>query len=100
MVLPTLDETGKVCRQPLEMLFVRWNGQVMGCCSAVFDNDDYNFHIGSILDADPVELWNCEKMRRYRRAVFFGEEENLPKNCRACAFRHDNPESHWRFLDA
>jgi len=94
--LPSLDEINKFCIQPFDRLFVRWNGDVMRCCSAIFVNDRYNFPLGNLKDSSLKSIWNCRRIREYRKAAWNGSQ--LPENCRNCAFRHDTLESHIRLL--
>jgi MoaA/NifB/PqqE/SkfB family radical SAM enzyme len=98
LALPALDGRTRECRQPLDLLFVRWNGDARGCCSAVFENDAYNFPIGSVLRDDLPALWNAPAMIAYREALFAGDEAALPANCRRCAFRTDDLAAQYRFL--
>ena len=98
--LPSLAGERRECRQPLDLLFVRWNGDVRGCCSAVFENDGYNFPVGNVLDEDLDALWNAPPMVAYRQALWADDEEALPANCRGCAFRRDDLAAQYRVLDA
>jgi Fe-coproporphyrin III synthase len=98
IALPSLDGEARECRQPLDLLFVRHNGQVLGCCSAVFENDRYNFPLGDLRGSDVEALWNGPEMRRYRRALFAGDDDALPAPCRNCAFRRDDLAAQYRFL--
>ena len=100
MDLPSLGAEKRECHQPMTLLFVRWNGKVMGCCSAVFENDHFNFPVGSVLEEDLAALWNCPAIVAYREAVFAGDEQALPANCRRCAFRKEDLEAQIRYLDA
>ena len=99
IVFPSLAGEVRECHQPLDLMMFRHDGRVMGCCSAVFDNDRYNFPIGSILETDPDELWNGPPMVAYREALFSGDVEALPPACRTCAFRKDDLAAQFRFVD-
>lgn len=97
ITLPTVRARDKTCLQPFENLFIRWNGEVMGCCSAIFKNQGYNFSVGSIDASTIEEIWNCRSMIDYREAFWGGKP--YPENCQNCAFRQDTLESHLRYLD-
>lgn len=95
--LPPPPGAVRDCMQPFEMLFIRHNGTVMGCCSAVFSENHYAFRLGNIQQSDPEELWNHPAMQHYREAFY--RQENFPERCRFCAFRITTPESYFRPLD-
>lgn len=84
--LPAL-ELGIVssCRQPFEMLFVRHNGEVYGCCSALFSNPHYSLRLGHVKSHSLEELWNNPQMQAFR-AAYFGRQTH-GKPCNTCAFR-------------
>ncbi|MDP8256994.1 MAG: radical SAM protein [Candidatus Alcyoniella australis] len=85
------------CVMPLEMLLVRAEGTVHGCCSAVFSGSPCTLELGSALQSDLHELYNAEPMRRFR-AAFHGRGE-FPEPCQDCAFRNADAQSHFRPLD-
>ncbi len=94
--LPRFDRRNSDCLMPFQMLFVKWNGKVLACCSAVFENDHYSLAAGDLSKESIMDIWNNTVMLNYRRAVREGGE--LPKMCRNCAFRHDTLEAHTRLL--
>ncbi|MBJ95584.1 MAG: hypothetical protein CMP23_14065 [Rickettsiales bacterium] len=95
--LPRLDGEPRDCRQPFEQLFVRHDGRVRGCCSAVFDPGDYGLEVGDLSSA-PRDLWRAPILERYRRAAAAGRPEALPKPCQSCSFRLPNLAAHQRPL--
>ena len=95
LALPALQGSAD-CVMPLEMLLIRADGTVHGCCSAVFGGSPFTLELGSAFKIDPRDLWNAEPMRLFRRAVQ-GRAE-FPEPCRECAFRVISHTSHLRFL--
>jgi hypothetical protein len=83
---------------PFQMLFVKWNGDVLGCCSAVFANDHYSLPVGSLARHSLMELWDSVSIRNYRLA--FRGQGDYPLPCRDCAFRFDTLQAHTRLLGA
>ena len=94
--LPRFDRRGSACLMPFQMLFVKWNGDVLGCCSAVFANDHYSLPVGSLARQGLMELWNSVAIRNYRLA--FRDKGEYPLPCRDCAFRFDTLQAHTRLL--
>ena len=101
--LPPLDAAPVACRQPFELLFVRHDGQVRGCCSGLFDPPVLGLLAGSV-DQPAQELWRAPLLERFRAAT---EEvartgvdriEAWPEPCRACAFRVPTLANHLRPL--
>lgn len=101
--LPPLLPPPVACRQPFEMLFVRHDGEVRGCCSAVFSPPVLGLVAGRI-EEDPRDLWNAPALRSFRRAAVAWERgEDVtqiawPEPCRACAFRLPTLAAHLRHL--
>jgi MoaA/NifB/PqqE/SkfB family radical SAM enzyme len=93
--LPFLGPEPIHCRQPFEQLFVRHNGEVLGCCSAVFANDAYRLLVGDIREQGVEELWNAPVMVAYREAAH--GRGPFPRACVQCAFRIPGIESHRRY---
>jgi radical SAM protein with 4Fe4S-binding SPASM domain len=75
------------CYQPFESIFVLASGEIMACCSAIFQGNDYRFSLGQVSDLKNSwhKLWNQEKLIQFRKA-HFGKEE-YPSPCNTCAFR-------------
>ena len=99
LALPPLDGGPGSCRQPFELLFVRHDGQVRGCCSGLFDPPVLGILAGTI-DQPPQELWRAPAMERFRIAVESGVDrlDAWPEPCRACAFRVPTLANHLRPL--
>lgn len=52
------------CHAPWQRLYVDCGGNVRPDCLCLTDN-----YIGNILDSNLEELWNCEKLKEYRRKI-------------------------------
>jgi len=96
--LPHIDNNGKKCYQPFEMLFFRWDGEVMACCSAIFKGHPHRFSVGNLYDTNINYLWNNRKILKYRKALL-SLDYSYPISCYDCAFRFNSFSSHIRFLD-
>lgn len=94
--LPGFERRGADCLMPFQMLFVKWNGKVLGCCSAVFENDKYSFPVGDLADRSLLEIWNDAKILSYRQAL--RGQGAYPEQCTNCAFRFDTYDAHLRLL--
>ena len=92
LTLPPLEPAAIACRQPFELLFVRHDGQVRGCCSGLFEPPLLGLLAGTI-DQPLEELWRAPSLERFRAAAATFEETGAdpidawPEPCRACAFR-------------
>jgi MoaA/NifB/PqqE/SkfB family radical SAM enzyme len=94
--LPPLEFATVACRQPFELLFVRHDGQVRGCCSGLFEPPVLGLLAGTI-DQPPEELWRAPTLERFRAAAE-GAGVDWPEPCRACAFRVPSLSTHLRPL--
>lgn len=99
LILPSIKAAQQECHQPLDLVFVRHDGQVLGCCSAVFENELFRFPIGDLLTEELPDIWNSPAMMNYREALFTGDQSKFPAPCRKCAFRLDDLDAQNRFLD-
>jgi len=102
LALPTLEPAPIVCMQPFEHVFVRHDGAVRGCCSALFDPPLHGLVAGRV-DAgstadDLAALWRAPLLEQYRDAVRSGDDDALPSPCRTCAFRLPTLAAHRRPL--
>lgn len=93
--LPPLDSTPRACHQPWETLFVRHDGRVRGCCSALFEPAEHGLDLGHIEDGPLETLWAHPVMRQFRSAT---NEWELPAPCQRCAFRLPTLAAHQRPL--
>ncbi len=93
--LPPLDLQPVTCRQPYELLFVRHDGQVRGCCSGLFDPPVLGLLAGRI-EQPPEELWRAPALERFRAAS--EGRSDWPEPCRGCAFRLPTLAAHRRPL--
>ena len=94
--LPPLDPAPRTCRQPFELLFVRHDGSVRGCCSATFEPPTRGLFAGRLGESSAAELWRSAAQVGYRDAARRGDE--LPPPCRQCAFRLPTLAAHRRPL--
>jgi len=95
--LPPLDGAERDCRQPFEHLFIRHDGRVRGCCSAVFEPSDYGLEVGDIGE-NPHQLWRAPILEQFRQAVDSGRNQDLPGPCQSCSFRLPTLAAHQRPL--
>jgi len=95
--LPPLTSETRSCRQPFEHLFIRHDGRVRGCCSAVFEPGDYGLEVGN-LNTDPEELWRAPVLEQFRKATESASDEDLPTPCQTCSFRLPTLAAHQRPL--
>jgi len=94
--LPLLEGTVP-CLQPFELLSVRHDGTVQGCCSAMFNADVPHLILGKLPSDDAAKLWNHPLMLSARNAAY--GLEPWPESCQNCAFRNFLFESHQRILN-
>lgn len=98
LAVPDINRREIECSQPLDFLFIRADGEVLGCCSAVFKKNIWRLPVGNLKDADIMDLWNSPILQQFRKA-FYGDTDNYPEQCKLCAFRVLSVESYYRFLD-
>ena len=60
------------CNQPLDMVFLLSNGEMMACCSAIFHGHGHRFSLGNLSNyaGSFSKLWNQPSMQKFRRARF------------------------------
>jgi radical SAM protein with 4Fe4S-binding SPASM domain len=95
--LPPLTSEKRSCRQPFEHLFIRHDGRVRGCCSAVFEPGDYGLEVGD-LSTNPEDLWRAPILEQFRRATEATRDQDLPTPCQTCSFRLPTLAAHQRPL--
>lgn len=93
--LPPLRKTVKFCRQPFELIFINWNGDVRPCCAATI-NEENTLRLGNLEDSSLEDMWNSSWIRELRRALL--GRKQLPEFCKRCAFRVYSLQSHIRIL--
>ncbi len=78
------------CNQPLDMVFLLSNGEMMACCSAIFHGHGHRFSLGNLTkyDGSFAKLWNQPSMKKFRKARFGAGD--YPEPCKDCAFRFVN----------
>jgi MoaA/NifB/PqqE/SkfB family radical SAM enzyme len=100
--LPPLNPAPIVCMQPFEHVFVRHDGAVRGCCSALFDPPLHGLVAGQITPAttaeDAANIWRAPLLEQYRAAVRAADDTALPSPCVNCAFRLPTVSAHRRPL--
>jgi hypothetical protein len=75
------------CVQPLETMFVKADGELLACCSAVFANNPYRFSLGKkiLKKSNFFSFWNQKRLRMFRLAA--AGVIRYPGLCMDCAFR-------------
>ena len=93
--LPPLKEEVKFCRQPFEMIFINWDGDVRPCCNSTI-NEENSIKLGNLKNFSIPNLWNNPQMRKLRIALL--RIKGLPEFCKMCPMRVYSSESHKRIL--
>ncbi|MBL7196666.1 MAG: SPASM domain-containing protein [Candidatus Omnitrophica bacterium] len=93
--LPSLKMTTRFCSQPFELMFIKWNGDVVACCSNTIYEDNA-LMLGNLSESSLPQLWNNSQMCKIRMAQL--GMRRLPEFCRNCAVRVCSLESHTRVL--
>ena len=93
--LPPLDKIVKFCRQPFEMIFINWNGDVRPCCISTI-NEENSITVGNLNDSTLEKIWNNSAMRKLRVSLL--RNKGLTRFCLNCALRVNTLESHKRIL--
>lgn len=93
--LPSLKMTTRFCLQPFELMFIKWNGDVVACCSNTIYEEN-SLMLGNLNESFLPQLWNSHRMRRIRMAQF--RLRKLPEFCKSCAIRVNYLDSHIRIL--
>ena len=79
--LPTAGQKeAHLCRQLSEIIFVRSNAQVGLCCGDVLEW----FNMGSVLEVDPVTIYNNKIFAHYRELMRAGRTNEL-EHCNTCS---------------
>lgn len=96
IVFPNFLKYELPCNQPLDMVFMLSNGELMACCSAIFHGHKHRFSLGNLMDfgGSFSKLWNQPSMRKFRKARF--GTGDYPKPCQNCAFRFVNKSNLYR----
>lgn len=85
------------CEQPYRLLAIRHDGQVQGCCSAMFVGPLPRVWLGRLPADDLPVLWNAPSMIAARQWTLGRGPVDFP--CAGCAFRVFTVRAHERFLD-
>jgi MoaA/NifB/PqqE/SkfB family radical SAM enzyme len=58
------------CHQPFELLFVKWNGDVFGCCASAFHSSPrFQIFLGNVHQLPLDAIWNGEHIRKVRQGL-------------------------------
>lgn len=71
-------EPPKFCFAPWEMLFINSNGEVLACCTLA---SHYENVIGNIKETRLSEIWQGEKMNRFRETI---KDKKYFDECKKC----------------
>lgn len=74
-----LPMAGLICSDVFERMFIYSNGDVALCCA---DSNGFYDH-GNVLEADPIDIYNNEIFKRYRKMMQDGGILQL-KHCENC----------------
>jgi len=79
------DLIDKGCRQPFELIFVKWNGDVFGCCaSAFYSVPRFQIFLGNVHDQSLDSMWNGEHAKHVRRGLL--GQGRLHETCGRCPY--------------
>lgn len=74
-----------MCRQPFELLFVKWNGDVFGCCaSAFYAAQPFQIILGNVYENSLDEMWNGAYIKQVRKGLTGKDAPN--EICRRCPY--------------
>lgn len=69
----------QVCPEAFDKLSINWDGKVTVCCK---DYDDYMI-LGDLNQNSIQQIWNCEKLKQYRKLISNGEYDKMFL-CKTC----------------
>ncbi len=72
-------DSSLICSDIFERLFVYSSGRVGFCCA----DDNGFFELGSVIEDDPIDIYNCERFSEYRRYMQEGRIGEL-EHCKDC----------------
>ena len=76
---PHETEDGNECDHVLNVVSIRWNGDVVPCC-----HDITSQHVlGNVLESSLSDIWNNEKYRRLRKSIDTMQFIGICGNCNA-----------------
>ncbi len=76
------SEGNCICQMPFYYLSVYPDGEITPCCTSMFENYKA-ISFGNVLDVDLDQIWNGEKMNRFRLKLLRKEREQIPV-CATC----------------
>jgi MoaA/NifB/PqqE/SkfB family radical SAM enzyme len=75
----------EACRQPFELLFVKWNGDVFGCCASAYHSvPRLQIFLGNVHKMSLDAMWNGEYMKRVRKGLL--GQVPLNEICARCPY--------------
>lgn len=93
--LPPLRDTGGLCLQPFDTIYINWNLDLRPCCMSTI-NEKGALKIGSLNSASLNELWNSSMIRSLRLAVL--GKKPLSEFCQNCTVQGCSLNRHIRIL--
>ena len=68
------------CKELQDRMTIRADGSVSFCCG---DHSKFSINVGSILQSDPIEIFNNEKYKWHRKQLLIGNKEKIDL-CKGC----------------
>lgn len=84
-----ISDTTVPCSYLWAMLTILADGTITPCCTDFFGDRDYPF--GNIDTISLLEVWNSEKVVKFRESMIHGDYLSLKKNCKGCDAIHCRP---------
>ena len=72
----------QICQLPFYYLSIYQDGEILPCCTCMFENYK-KISLGNVLETSLVELWNGEKMNKFRLCLLEGKRNQIPV-CSTC----------------
>jgi len=75
----------EACRQPFEMLFIKWNGDVFGCCASAYHSvPRFQLFLGNVHEISLDAMWNGDYMKQARQGLL--GQAPLNEICARCPY--------------
>ncbi|MFH1114441.1 MAG: radical SAM protein [Pseudomonadota bacterium] len=79
------DPAHQGCHQPFELIFVKWNGDVFGCCASAFHSlPPLQIFLGNVHETTLPAMWNGEYMGTMRKGLL--GQAPLNEICARCPY--------------
>ena len=75
------SKRNQICQMPFYYLSIYQDGEILPCCMS-FENYK-KISLGNVLETSLVELWNGEKMNKFRMCLLEGKRNQIPV-CSTC----------------